>query len=539
MSDPQDKFQAAVQAHHAGNIDGAAQLYRAVIAEQPHHADALHMLGIIARQKGNTELALKLIEASLAVKPDMALAWYNRALMLRGLGRSDEALYSIQQAVAVDAGLGDAWDMAGTLYREHGQLDEAAIHHAKAVALQPDNIRYRSNYAILLMSKDDLHGAYDAVRDSERLEVDCLSFALGNVLRASGYTEKAIPHYQRVSRLMPDSPDAQMNEAMAWLQIGEMERAWDIWKKLPDEKESLKSIPRWQGEKVSHLLLHEEQGMGDAIQCVRYIPLIRGRADKITLQLNKALQKLMQFNFPDIEVIALEDSVPPVNARAQLMSLPALLGTKLDTIPTLTPYLRIDENWRAPWSERLAKVGKKPHIGFVWAGNPNHRNNRNRSLTLQQFMPLFDAVRGHGVSLQKWSAKDQEGMKASGLYDADPYLDDFTSTAGLMMELDLIITVDTSVAHLAGALGRPVWVLVPFDPDWRWMLGREDSPWYSTLRLFRQTVPQDWQTVLAPMADALKKFMAGDQTVLRPTRFTGPPLRQNPFALDLNFTPSS
>lgn len=533
MTSVHEKFQAAIQHHQANEIDVASDLYRALLKDEPHHADALHMLGIIARQKGNADLALKLTEAALAIKPDLALAWYNRSLMLRGADRSDDALQSVQQAIIHDAQLSDAWDMAGTLLREAGRLDEAATHHAKAIDLQPDNIRYRSNYAILLMSKEDLRGAYSAVRDSERLDVECLSFALGNVLRAAGYTEKAIPHYQRVSRLMPDSPEALMNEAMAWLQIGEMEQAWALWKKLPDNKESLQQIPRWQGEKVRHLLLHEEQGIGDALQCVRYIPLIRGLADKITLQLNSALQRLITFNFPDVVVITLEDVAPVADARAQLMALPALLGTTLDTIPATIPYLCVEPAWYAGQLE----IVELPRIGFVWAGNPGHRNNRNRSLELKQLAPVTKAAKGHGVSLQKWRDKDVVGLEAAGLIDAEPFLTDFAATAALIMELDLIITVDTSVAHLAGALGKPVWVLVPFDPDWRWMLGREDSPWYPTLRLFRQNKPYDWDSVLTFMASELHKFLQSDYSVLEAKRLKGPPLRQNPHALDFDKKP--
>ncbi len=533
MPNLQQLFQNAVTSHQTGDIDVASQLYRAVLSEDPHHADALHMLGIIAQQKNNTALALKLTEASLAIKPELALAWYNRSLMLRTMNRIPDALYSVQQALVHDAQLGDAWDMAGTLWRESGNLDEAARHHARAVEIQPGNARYRSNYAILQMSRGDLIGAYEAVRESERLDVDCISFALGNVLRASGHTERAIPYYQRVSRLVPDSAEAHMNEAMAWLQIGELERAWEIWKKLPDDAEILRRIPRWNGEKVPHLLLHEEQGMGDALQCLRYIPLIRDRANKITLRLNAALQKLVAHNFPDIQVITLDNPLPQADARIQLMQLPAMLGTNLDNIPSQIPYLHLDEKWRVPWTERLSAV-KTPRIGFVWAGNPGHRNNHNRSLILQQLKPLLDAVEGHGISLQKWREKDVAGLDVFKLFDADPYLDDFSATTGLIAELDLIVTVDTSVAHLAGALGKPVWVMLPFDPDWRWMLGREDSPWYPTMRLFRQTAPKNWDSVFLPMAKDLQKFLQGDVSVLKPKIWTGPPLRQSPNALRLD-----
>jgi tetratricopeptide (TPR) repeat protein len=252
--------------------------------------------------------------------------------------------------------LGDAWDMAGTLLREAGKLDDAAAHQKKALDIDPDNVRYRGNYAILLMSKGELHRAYETLCASKSTNVDYLSFALGNVLRACGYAEKAIPHYQRFINLAPDTSEARMNEAMVWLQIGEMERAWAIWKNLlPDTKEALKNIPRWQGERVDHLLLHEEQGLGDALQCVRYIPLLRGRVGAITLQLHQSLQKLMQFNFPNVRVITLDDAPPPADARVQLMGLPSIFGTTLASIPASIPYLRIDKDWCAPWPERLSQ----------------------------------------------------------------------------------------------------------------------------------------------------------------------------------------
>jgi len=532
MTTTHQKLETALAKHSAGDVAAATQLYRAILAEEPEHPDALHMLGVIAQQMKNPELALKLMEAALSRKPDMAMAWHNRGLVLRALGRRDDALQSVQQAFGADPKLGDAWDMAGLLLREMGKFDESGTHHAHAVTLQPDNVRYRSNYAVLLLAKGDLVGAYKEVRESERLDKDSISFALGNVLRAAGYSERSIPHYQRVARLLADSSEARLNEAMAWLQIGEMERAWELWKTLPDDKECFRPIPRWQGEKVGHLLLHEDQGIGDAIQCTRYIQLIRDRADKITLQLNGFLKNLLKENFPDIDVLTLEDPVPIVDARAQLMNLPALLGTTVDTIPASVPYLHAEESWRMPWRERLQSI-PQPRVGLVWAGNPNHRNNQNRSLSLAQVKPLINAAQPHFVSLQKWEKKDDEGMMTVGIFDADPYLHDFSATAGLIMELDLVITVDTAVAHLAGALGKPVWILIPFDPDWRWMLGREDSPWYPTARLFRQTAPRNWAACITHMASELKKFIEGDRSVLKPTLWVEPPLRQNPFAIEL------
>jgi len=532
MTPLQKKLADAFAKHQAGDVGAASVLYREVLAEDPNQPDALHMMGVIAQQRGNTQLGLELITLALANKPDMPLAWHNKSLLLRVAGKKAEALEASQKAVALDPGMAAAFDMSANLLRELGRLDEAAKHFERVIALDPGNAMSRSNYAVLLLQKDDLLGAYNVVKESEKLGRDSASFSLGNTLRAMGHTELALPHYLRVAKLMPDSGEAKLNAAMTHLLLGEFEDAWKLWRGLPDERAELKHIPRWQGEKVAHLLLHEEQGLGDALQCVRYIPLIRERAGKITLRLSSMLQRLMRENFPDIEVLTLEDPVPACDARAQLMQLPALCGTTLETIPAEVPYLHVRKEWREIWPARLGTVAS-PRIGFVWAGNPNHHNNRNRSLELPQLKPLLDAAAGHGVSLQKWSRKDEAGLREAGLFDADPWLGAFTDTAGLMMELDLIVTVDTSVAHLAGALGRPVWVLIPFDPDWRWMIGREDSPWYPTLKLYRQDAPRDWQGALARMAEDLRKFVGGDRGVLAAKKFAGSPLRKNPRAIKL------
>ncbi len=532
MNPLQQTLDTALAKHQSGDIAAAAQLYRAILAETPEQPDALHMLGVIAQQKGNAPLALQLMEAALAKKPDLALAWHNRSLVLRVLGRNEDALRSAKNALDVDPALGDAWDVAGALLREAGRYDESAVHHTRAVGLQPKNARYRSNYAVLLLAQGNLADAYKTARAVEASDPQAVAFVLGNILRGAGHTERALRYYQKAGEFHADSNEARLNEAMTWLLLGDMERGWALWKLLPDEKECFRHIPRWQGEKVKHLLLHEDQGIGDALQCIRYLPLVRARAGKITLQLNGYLRCLMAENFPDVTVLTLDDPVPEVDARAQLMNLSSIFETTLATIPAAIPYLHAAEKERTPWRERLKSVAA-PRVGFVWAGNPGHRNNRNRSLALEQLDPLLKATQGHAVSLQKWQQKDEAALKVAGLYDADPWLDDFTATAGLIMELDLVITVDTAVAHLAGALGKPVWVLIPFDPDWRWMLGREDSPWYPTMRLFRQTAPRNWTDVLKRMAEELQKFLAGDRTVLQPARWTGGPLRENPLEIKL------
>jgi hypothetical protein len=321
---------------------------------------------------------------------------------------------------------------------------------------------------------------------------------------------------------------------MAWLQMGDMEHGWPLWEKRLEDKDRAKMpAPAWKGEKVKHLLLLEDQGMGDAIQCLRYIPLIRDRAETITLQLTKILWHLLRPNLPDINLVTLDDPAPKADAAAQLMSLPAILGTRIDTIPATISYLEAKEEWRAPWRKRLAPM-PKPRIGIVWGGNPGNRVEYDRALDFAQLAPILQAAPGHFVCLQKGSQRKAEELAVAGVLDVDSYLDNFTATAGLMAELDLVLTICSSPAHLAGALGCPTWVMLHFDPHWIWLMGREDSLWYPSARLFRQKAPRDWASVTSAVADEIRKFVAGDKSVLQPKRWSGPPAQENPLAIDLD-----
>ncbi|MDX2028477.1 MAG: tetratricopeptide repeat protein [Alphaproteobacteria bacterium] len=529
----QPKLEAALARHHAGDVAAATELYRAVLAEEPEQPDALHMMGVIAQQKGNPELALQLMEAALAKNPDLTQAWYNRCLVLRALGRPEQALESVQQALGLDAALADGWDMAGSILREMRKFDEAAACLERALQLKPDSPQILNSYAVILAAGGRLKEAYAALKKANRPDNAVLSMTLGNIIKAAGYPERAIPLFKKARTLEPQLTGAWTNEALARLQIGDLERGWAVWeKRLDDRERKVLSMPRWQGQKVGHLLLREDQGMGDSLQCLRYIPLIRDRADKITLQLTGFLQSLLISNFPDLAVITLDDPVPAADAEAQLLSLPYFCKTKLSSIPAPIPYIRAEESWRAPWRERLAAL-PKPRVGLVWGGNPGNRNDHNRSIAFDRMEPLLKTESRHLVSLQKGRPKDQARLKEFGVFDAEPFLPFFSDTAGLVAELDLVIAVDTAVVHLAGAMGKPVWLMVPFESDWRWLLGREDNPWYPTLRIFRQESPRDWAGVISRVVSELQAFLAGKEQVLVPKTYFGEALLKNPNAIDL------
>lgn len=535
MSNTAEKLRHAFEKHGAGDVAAATALYREILAEEPQQPDALHMLGVIAMQNGQRELALKLMEAALAKNPDLALAWHNRCLVLRALHRPDEALESARQALALGPGLADAWDMAGSILREKRQFAEACACLERAVALRSDNAAILNSYVVTLTACGRLADAWKVVQRMKAEKIDDISAltGIGNLLKSAGYPGRASPWFQKALALKPDYTGAILNEAMAYLQMGDMERGWPLWeRRLEDPERKQQPAPVWQGDNVGHLLLREDQGMGDALQCLRYIPVIQKRVGRVTLQLTGFLKNLLAPNLPGVSVISLDDPTPAADATAQLMSLPALCGTRIDTIPVSTPYIRAEEAWRAPWRERLKHL-PRPLIGLVWGGNPANRHDYNRALNFPQLAPIIAEGPAHFVALQKGPQSVPAELAAAGVFDAAPFLGDFTATAGLMAELDLVITICSSPVHLAGAMGRPAFLMLCFDPHWVWMMGREDTPWYPSVRLFRQNRPGDWAVVTQKVAGEVKKLIAGDKAVLNPPRWSGAPLTRNPFAVNL------
>jgi tetratricopeptide (TPR) repeat protein len=531
-SDFAQQLSAAFLKHQAGDVDGAVALYRDVLAHDPKQADALHMLGVAAKQKGNPQLALNLIEAALGARSDLPFGWHNRSLVLRLLGRTQDALLSSQQAVALDPKHAEAWNTLALLTRETSDFAKAMAAHAKAMELRPQDMRLRAEYALTLYAVGDLKNAHKVMWDALQKDANVSPLTLANVLKSAGYPERAIPYFQRASELMPENADIKVSEAMAHFQIGDYALGWPLWETRSDLDNRYSHISKWLGNAVDHLLLYEDQGVGDAIQFARYIPMLQIHAKHVTLHVTSVLCKLFTGNFPAISVLSSDRSIPAADACMRLSSLPAWHKTVLETVPSAVPYLRASEEWCVPWRHRLAPIAQ-PRIGIVWGGNPDNHNDRKRSVPFAQLAPVVEVGAGHLVSLQKGGAKTQADLSATRIFDAEPYLDDFAATAGLLAELDLIITVCTSPAHLAGAMGRPGWVILCFDPHWPWLLEREDSPWYPSLRLFRQASPGDWTPVMAHVAEELKKFIAGDRSVLKPKPWTGSPVRQNIHAVDL------
>jgi hypothetical protein len=337
-------------------------------------------------------------------------------------------------------------------------------------------------------------------------------------LQRMGRYDEARAAFDAALALEPEFADAHANRSHLHLLLGDFDRGWKEfeWRWRTQECAPLKlpfMRPLWLGEQPLEgrtILLHAEQGLGDTIQFVRYVPLVRACGAKVVLAVQPQLQALFSCIGAE-SVLSAVPRLPPADLHCPLMSLPLAFKTRLETIPADTPYLSVNENGAAAWMARLPKRkwyggGRTRRVGVAWAGNPEFVDDETRSIGLANLAPLFSTKRVHFVSLQKNLRNGdreilQNHPQVTHLGDA---IADFRDTAAIMSQLDLIITSDTSVAHLAGALGRPVWILLQFSPDWRWLLDRTDSPWYPTARLFRQRQLADWERVVEQVREALQ-----------------------------------
>ena len=454
------------------------------------------MLALIAQRMGRAELALQLTETALQVAPERAALWANYATLQRQLERGDPVA-AAEEALRRDPDSPEALDIAGYLAREAGTPDRACALHRRATALAPQNGRLWENYALALLAGHDPDAAVMAAREATRLDASSASalMALGLCLRGAGAAVQAVACFEQAVALRPDYHDAAMQAAQTALLLGDWDRGWAWWERRRYDEARFAALPRWRGQRVAHLLVHAEQGFGDSIQFLRFVPRLHAYADQVTLQIPRPLRRLAALHLPAVALIAPDEAVPQADAQVPLMSLAYLLRLKPDE-PSPPLALRADAAESAAWRERLAGL-REPRIGLIAAGNPKHANDRNRSLPPALAAQLAAAL-PHQVSELR-----RDGSIICG--NAPPIVpQDFMATAAWMTALDRIVTVDTAAAHLAGSLGRPTWLLLPFDPEWRWGRDREDSPWYPTLRLFRQEKSGDWAGVITRVLAALR-----------------------------------
>jgi hypothetical protein len=425
----------------------------------------------------------------------------------------DDAIAGYRREIA-NKPLPEAYNNLGIALRDNGQLDEAIAAYRQAIAINPDLAEPHNNLASALLDKGRLDEAIDAFAKAISLNPTLAEVHnnLGVALAERGRLGEAIAAHRRAVALKPNLAKAHHRLGMALLTRGDFQEGWEEYEwrwKCEGVPLLLRNFPQpqWNGEPLDGrtILLHAEQGFGDAIKFVRYVPLVAQRGGKIVIVCFAELEKLFRAMPGNWQIVAPGRPFPAFDLHAPFMSLPRVLGTTLSNIPRNVPYLHADAEQVARWRQRLANLSPRLNVGLAWAGKPAQQNDRNRSINLAKFTPLGQVTGVRFFSLQKGTPAAQAKTPPTQmeLVDWTEELKDFADTAALIANLDLVISVDTAVAHLTGALGKPIWTLLSFAPGWHWLLDREDSPWYPSMQLFRQTSVGDWDTVIARVAEAL------------------------------------
>ncbi|WP_158923826.1 tetratricopeptide repeat protein [Acidisphaera sp. S103] len=548
----EDLLDRALADHQAGRLDAAEQGYREVLTADPVHADALHLLGVLAHQSARTETAIELIERAIALRPDTmhfhnnlgnilrdtgraadAVACYRRALALNpdtselhhnlakallALGTFAEAEIAFRRALDLDPDRIDTWNDFGNLLTDTGQNEAAIACFSAVLSRRPDDARAYNNLGRALVGQDRYAEAVQQFSAALRVKPDYVNawFNLGSALDVLRQWDGAANCWQKVLELAPDDAEAHVSRALMLLKVGRLKEGWPgmqwfrylRWKN-DDNLDMEFPLPTWNGEDIGDqpLVLYADQGLGDAIQFCRYVSLC-ARYARIILVVPRSLHRL----FTQLEGVSDVVSGPPLPqsyVHCPLSELPRIFETDLGNIPTTVPYLWADRQQSTAWRERFAPLTGL-RVGLVWAGNPKYLGDRKRSIPLERLVSSVNLPGLHLISLQKGEAAHQI-QPLQGPVTVHNWMDeveDLASTAALIDGLDLVVGVDTGVIHLAAALGKPVWLLNRLDTDWRWLLDREDSPWYPTLRLFRQARAGDWEEPLRRLREELRRLAA-------------------------------
>ena len=548
MKNTRDLFQNALKLHQKGDLAAAERSYRTILETEPVHVDVIFLLGTLQLQLGNLDTASTLLKEAILLKPEYAEAYNTLGGVLQNQGKFNEAEEIYRNGLTLKPDHAETYNNLGTLLKKQNRFDEAIANYKRAISIRPDYAEAYYNLANSYKEQgilDDALENYCKAIDFNPVYVEALN-NLGVTLKEQGRLDEALAIYNRAIRLRPDyaeahnnngivlqelgmlcealkafhkaivsKPDyaeAHFNRSMALLLAGQFDEAWPEYEwRLRTKTYGLRTFQqsKWDGSPLDGraILVHSEQGLGDTIQFVRYLPMIQSQGGRVIFECYPSLHHLLR-KCAGIETIV--ERVPSgeltetFDVHVSLMSLPGIFGTRLETIPSQVPYITADPVLLTEWKNRLDN-NDFFKVGLVWSGNPHNIRDHGRSCLLSNFACLAAIPGVAFYALQKGTASLEvlnppEGMTIVNL---DRELKDFADTAAVIASLDLVISVDTAVIHLAGAIGKAVWTLLPFAPDWRWLLEREDSPWYPSMRLFRQTYPGDWEGVMQRVRQVL------------------------------------
>ena len=536
--------------HNLGNIlraqgrpAEALTCYEHAIALAPSSVDTLYNLGNICQDLGRTERAIAFFERALRLKPDAVELHNNVGTALQSVGRLDEAIACYRSALALRPDTVETLDNLAGALQARGQLDEAQACYERALALRPKRVESHIGLGVVLHAQGRLQDAvarYEhalalapdhpetrnnlgvALVDLGRLDEAIthheralavrpagaeMHYNLGSALQRQGRYAEALACYGRALALKPNYAQAHLNRSLTLLLTGKLDEGWQEyeWRFAVNVYDRKFDRPLWSGKPLvgESILVHAEQGLGDTLQFMRFVPAIAERGGRVILEVPASLVRLARTVAGASQIVAAGDPLPAFDCHCPLLSLPRILKTNLATIPNAVPYLSVPAEASAVWAERVA-TAPGLRVGIAWAGTTQG------AIDLQLLQPLWEIAGISWFSLQVGAeSRGLSSLDGVQIVDLAPWLGDFAETAAAIGQLDLVISVDTSVAHLAGALARNTWVLLPHVPDWRWLLDRDDSPWYPTARLFRRRNAGDWPAMAHQVAEALAQISLG------------------------------
>jgi tetratricopeptide (TPR) repeat protein len=481
MATTQEKLVAGWNLIQAGDLPRAREHFLALSEAEPLFVQAWYLLGSVNQVMGNVTESLANYERALRLDPNHVPALNNLGVALQSVGMPREAAASLRIAIRNNPDYAEAHNNLGNSLKDQGDLDGAVASYRRAIAI---NLKY-----------------FDAYNN------------LGNALRAQGHLAESMCCYETALELQPGNPQMHLNRALVWLQMGDFARGWPEYEwRLKCNEYAIPAVPhpRWDGSCLlgRKILLYADHGLGDTLQFIRYAPLVEERGGCVILKCQKAIAGLLA-SCPGVEQVVVEDSpLPEFAVYSPLMSLPMIFGTTLESVPDRVPYLAPAAERVSRWRDELGPPGAFK-IGISWQGNPRHRRDRERSFRLAKLEPIAKISGVELVGLQGIFGLEQlsEVENRFVVRNLGERLTDFMDIAAVMRSLDLVIAPDTALAHLAGAVGVPVWVALSRAPDWRWLDERTDSPWYPSMRLFRQKRWGDWDLVFERMAAELSPLV--------------------------------
>lgn len=518
-------YNLGIALQSSDKMDEAIEAYTKALSLNPHHVDAYNNLGVSLHHKGHMDQAIKVFIKTLSLNPHYADAYYNLGNVLQSQKKFTHAIEAFTKALSLNPEYVDAYNNLGVTLKAQGKADQAIEAYTKALSLNPNHAGVYNNLATALKSQDKIDAAIEAYTKALSLApqyVDAYN-NLGNALYDKGAIDEALRAYAKALSLAPQHADAHWNKALALLLLGKLKEGFEGYEYRWGVEGSLKRFkrtfaePLWLGKEAlggKTILIHSEQGLGDTVQFCRYIELLAHQGAHVIFEVQKPLVRLLQ-NLQGVSTLIEKGlPLPAFDYHAPLLSLPHAFGTTLETIPHHIPYIEADQAQIHHWKKRLGEK-RALRVGVVWNGGFRANQpelwtaNNRRNIPLELIVTLnradidFYSLQKGEPAQSELKERHHELWKSDNLFNFMDDVDDFADTAGLISQLDLIISVDTSTAHLAAAMGKPVWLLNRLDTCWRWMLHTEDSPWYPTLRLFRQTAFGDWDGVIQRVKEAL------------------------------------